>query len=198
MFSKRWAGAAVSLFLAGIAAGCVTPETESMDPPKRSITVCHGFGCLFTTPVAVTARDHKIMAGYFARATTAKAERAAISRAVQYFEKRAASVIGKRDGPRSSPREIGKAGQMDCIDESENTRALLVYLRRAGLLKHYTVESNATRGILLDSRFFHSTAVVRDKGGERWAIDSWYEATGGAPDIMPLEEWRTRGVMGQR
>ena len=36
------------------------------------------------------------------------------------------------------------------------------------------------------------------KGGTRWAVDSWYEPMGGKPDVMPLDQWKSRGVMGER
>lgn len=87
---------------------------------------------------------------------------------------------------------------MDCVDESTNTRALLLYLERRKLLRHHTVERNVTRGFLIDGRYPHATAVLQDRSGKKWAIDSWYEPTGGAPDIRPLSEWLKRGVMGVR
>jgi len=195
---RYWAKAAMVLAIAGSVAGCVSTPPEAGGPAETTIRVCHGFGCLYKTQVPIRGSDARRLAGYFARASNPAAERTAISRAVQHFEERAAAAIGKRDGPKSSARQNGLFGQMDCIDESQNTRALLVYLQGRGLLKHHKVESNVTCGLLLDSRYFHSTAVVRDSTGRHWAIDSWYEPAGGAPDIMPLDEWRKRGVMGER
>ena len=49
------------------------------------------------------------------------------------------------------------------------------------------------RGFFLDGRYPHATAVIGDASGVKWAVDSWYEPAGGAPDIMPLREWRSRG-----
>ena len=50
----------------------------------------------------------------------------------------------------------------------------------------------------VDGRYPHSTAVLSEKGGTRWAVDSWYEPMGGKPDVMPLDQWKSRGVMGER
>lgn len=133
-----------------------------------------------------------------AGASSPKAERAAVSRAVRYYEDRAVRVIGVPDQPKSKASQYHRRGQMDCVDESTNTRSLLLYLQRLGLLKHHTVDRNVTRGFLLDGRYPHATAVLRDRSGTKWAIDSWYEPTGGPPDIRPLSEWLKRGVMGVR
>jgi hypothetical protein len=133
-----------------------------------------------------------------AGAQSPKAERAAVSRAVRYYEDRAAGVIGIRDQPKSDASQHHRRGQMDCVDESTNTRSLLLYLERRGLLKHHTVGRNVTRGFLLDGRYPHATAVLRDRSGKNWTVDSWYEPMGGPPDIMPLSEWMKRGVMGAR
>ena len=133
-----------------------------------------------------------------AGASSPKAERAAVSRAVRYYEDRAVRVIGVPDQPKSKASQYHRRGQMDCVDESTNTRSLLLYLERRRLLKHHTVDRNVTRGFLIDGRYPHATAVLRDRSGKKWAIDSWYEPMGGPPDIMPLPEWVKRGVMGVR
>jgi len=162
------------------------------------LTVCHGFACTYRTQLPWTASDRKTIAGYFRGARTPQAERRAISRAVQHFERRSTQVIGVRDAPKSDAKQNGRVGQMDCVDESTNTQTLLRHLAGEGLLKHHAVRSRASRGFLLDGRYFHWTAVVRDPKGTDWAIDSWYEPAGGPPDIMPLEEWKKRGVRGER
>ena len=87
---------------------------------------------------------------------------------------------------------------MDCIDESTNPRAVLLYLDQRHLLAFHTVRANTARGVLIDGRYPHWTAAVRDNSGKDWAVDSWFEAAGGPPDIVPLSYWRTRGVWGER
>jgi len=129
-----------------------------------------------------------------AGARSPSAERSALSRAVRYYEERAFSATGFRDRAKT---QIGKPerGQMDCIDESTNTRALLLYLAERGLLKHHKVERNVSRGYFLDKRYPHFTAVVSDPAGVKWAVDSWYKPMGGAPDIMLLGQWKLRGQL---
>jgi hypothetical protein len=168
-------------------------------PSAGRIFVCHGFDCRRRTQLVLTRNDASRFASIMASGrSSAQAERAAISKAVQYFETRAGQVIGVQDKPKSNLTQSGLMGQMDCIDESTNTRMLLQHLASRGLIRHHSVEGNVSRGAFVDGRYPHSTAVIREKGGKAWAVDSWYEAMGGPPDIMPLAEWQSRGVGGQR
>ncbi|APF37549.1 hypothetical protein IMF23_18740 [Chelatococcus daeguensis] len=180
---------------------CALSAMDSASRPavaQNVIHVCHGYGCWFRASLVLDAADTRRFAAILARGRRSPAaERAAISDAVRHFERRAFDVIGIRDEPRSRFGASGEPGQMDCIDESTNTRALLLYLAEHDLLRHHTVRSVASRGFLIDGRYFHSTAVIRDTGGTDWAVDSWYAPMGGAPDILPLSEWRVQGLSSQ-
>jgi hypothetical protein len=197
---SRPAASVVLLVLAGAIAGCTSStsrydaQIKKVDPAR--IYVCHGFDCYFKTRLDITAADARRFSQIMASgAASPQAERAAISKAVQYFETRAGQAVGVRDDPKSSFGKSGQKGQMDCIDESTNTRSLLRYLAKRGLLRHHTVESNVSRGFFIDGRYPHSTAVILEKGGVKWAVDSWYAPMGGAPDIIPLSDWLPRGVL---
>ena len=164
------------------------------------LTACHGYNCYFRTRFALDdgdmARIRAIMEG---GAASPAAEREAVGRAVAYFEDKAGDAIGVRDRAKSTLDEGGTKGQMDCIDESTNTRTFMLLLQKKGLLKHHAVQSNVSRGFFLDARYPHSTAVLKErKSGRLWAVDSWYEPMGGRPDILALSEWKKRGVGGER
>ncbi len=175
------------------------PFASDWGASLESIQVCHGHGCARKTRLdldkAATRKFASIMA---TGAKSAAAERRAVSTAVQYFEQRSAAIIGTRDGPKSRFLASVPKGQMDCVDESINTRSLLLYLEIRGLLNHHVVARNVSRGFFADGRYPHFTAVLRDKAGAKWAVDSWYEPAGGAPDIWPLPAWKKRGVSGER
>lgn len=190
-----------ALLLPAIAAGCMSTSPErgsglelGYDMPKR-IDICHGYGCRYRSRLDLDAADgerfRKIMQ---TGAASPAAEREAISKADQYFEDRAFDATGIRD-KRGADVAGAARGQMDCIDESTNTNALLVYLAERGLLKYHTVEKRVSRGFLLDGRYPHWTAVISDPGGTKWVVDSWYAPMGGAPDIIPLSEWMPRGFL---
>ena len=188
------------MLLCGLAAGCVSgPEggSHGLEPGDRQIDVWHGYSGKYKSKLTLGAADARHFASILAAGQKSpQAERAAIARAVSYFESRTFDVTGIRDDPQSKFGASGVRGQMDCIDESTNTRALLLYLENRKLLQHHTVARNASRGLLVDGRYFHNTAVVRDASGVKWAVDSWYAPMGGAPDILPLSDWMPRGFLG--
>ena len=165
----------------------------------ETLKVCHGYSCHYQTRLQLSASDMARMRSILrAGAGSAKAERRAVSQLVQYYERRAAGAVGIKDRAKSDFGGGRERGQMDCIDESTNTTALLRLVAGRGWLKHHTVARPASRGFFVDGRYPHSTAVLVDAGGEKWTVDSWYEPAGGPPDIMPLSRWRMRGVMGER
>ncbi|WP_169287197.1 hypothetical protein [Chelativorans sp. ZYF759] len=162
------------------------------------IHVCHGFDCRNTTRLDMGAADRATLTRIMEAGSPGPAqERAAIARAVQHFEERSTEVIGVRDEARSNIAQTGQVGQMDCIDVSTNTRSLLLYLAEIGLLRHHVVETNVTRGAIVDGRYFHATAVIRETGtGERWSVDGWYGPGGAAPQIKPMSQWLGEGFLG--
>lgn len=182
-------------------AGLVSVSTLGAVPapshaaPGTRIDICHGYGCAFRSRLDLGPGDAARFAAILAAGRSSpKAERAAIARAVGYFEKRAQQVTGVRDAPQSKFGASKIKGQMDCVDESTNTDALLRYLQGRGLLRYHKVEAKTSRGFLLDGRYPHWTAVVRAPDGVKWVVDSWYAPMGGAPDIIPLGDWKQRGV----
>lgn len=186
-----------------VLSGCVSSSSNYSAVKKETtaatLAVCHGFDCRNRTALHLTPDDARRFASIMAGGkASAERERRAVAAAVSYFENRSAQTIGVRDTAKSTLAQSGRLGQMDCIDESTNTRTLMLYLQGRGLIRHHRVESNVSRGFFADGRYPHSTAVLSEKGGRTWAIDSWYEPAGGRPDVMPLETWKTRGVMGER
>jgi hypothetical protein len=187
----------VSAVLTGLlVASCTTEMPTVPTTGSEHVEICHGYGCKFRSKLMLTASDEKEFAAIMASgAKSPAAERQAIARSVAYFENRTRQVTGVTDQRKSELGAAGIRGQMDCIDESTNTRTLLKYLERHGLLRHHDVAMNASRGFLIDGRYPHNTAVIRDASGKKWAVDSWYAPMGGAPDILPLSEWLPRGFL---
>lgn len=165
----------------------------------QTFSVCHGYDCYYRTKVALSAKNELRIQNLLKKTNrSAGDERKALRTAIALFEERSTAAIGVRDEPKM---QFGKArikGQMDCVDESINTDAFLRYLQSRGWLKHHTPERRTTRGSFIDGRYPHWAAVIKDKSGQSWAVDSWYEAGGGLPDIMPLQDWKRRGYGGER
>jgi hypothetical protein len=160
-------------------------------PDGDRIYVCHGYSCRIVTPLTLSAADiQAIAAPLGAGAADAAAERAALSRAVQIFE----TLVGARIGTSADlpATQVGRSrpDQTDCIDEATNTTSVLRVLKQHGYLKHHRVLQPSSRGFFLDGRYPHSTAVISETGGAKWAVDSWPRANGEAPVIEPLSKWR--------
>ncbi|ODT08208.1 MAG: hypothetical protein ABS58_04020 [Mesorhizobium sp. SCN 65-20] len=172
------------------------PPAAQAAPITNRIDVCHGYGCAFRARLYLGAGDAQRFASILAAGkSSAEAERAAIGQAVSYFEKRVQQVTGVRDEPKSEFGASKVKGQMDCVDESTNTDTLLRYLQGRGLLKYHKVEARTSRGFLFDGRYPHWTAVIRAPDGVKWVVDSWYAPMGGLPDIIPLSDWKPRGLL---
>ena len=165
----------------------------------KDLPVCHGYGCAFSKPLPLSAADEEKLSAIMAQgAASAEAERKALASAIAYLETRSVAVLGVRDFAKAALTGAGRAGQMDCIDESTNSTTFLRHLEAGRLLRHHSVEKPTSRGIMIDGRYPHWTAVLKADDGSKWAVDSWYEPGGGLPDVDPLDYWRTRGVMGER
>ncbi len=190
------------LRLAAVLAGCVGHSAAGPEgwyagrgtwaPRGDRVAICHAFGCSRVTPVSFTKAEIARMAAPLARpAATPEAERRAISQAVQAFE----AIVGRRVGTSSDEGGFERIGggdptQMDCVDEATNTTSLLLLLSARGLLRHHRVAHPASRGILLDGRYPHASAVIAEtKGGAAWVVDSWPRANAEPPLVEPLPRW---------
>lgn len=170
-------------------------HAQNVQPRFR---VCHGYDCHYRTMVTLTAADQAKIRRLFSTTADAAGERKAIRKSVAIFEERSTQVIGVRDEPKMAFGRPNRKGQMDCIDESTNTDAFLHYLKANSLLRYHDVSRLDSRGFFIDGRYPHWTAVIVDRQKQKWAVDSWYEAGGGEPDIMPLKDWKKRGRGGSR
>lgn len=162
--------------------------------PAISMQVCHGYDCTYKTRIELTSPDWQRITSAFKRAAASPAnERKAIAQAIQVFEERSTRVIGVRDKPKMQFGQSRIRGQMDCVDESLNTDMLIRALAARSLLRHHRPATRTSRGIFLDGRYPHWTAVIVDPGKTAWAVDSWYEAGGKPPRILPLSQWKQQG-----
>ncbi|MGO4707128.1 hypothetical protein AB4072_15290 [Microvirga sp. 2MCAF38] len=162
-------------------------------PLNTVIIACHGYGCVRRTEISVSSGWFS-QVGAIMRAGrySPEAERKALSDAVRIYTTYLATQFGGRpDVPRSPPSLSGINGQMDCLDETANTTSLLLLLKEQGLLVHHDVASPQSRGIFLDGRYPHFTAVIVEVADHSsWAVDPWPRAPGAKPDLLPLEDWQ--------
>lgn len=165
----------------------------SIYPPSAgSMTVCYGFVCrrrhIFDFSAADRTALGKIMAGGKASAV---AERAAVQKAVIWFDRRLGPVIGtdKRIA-KADFRYFDDKHNYDCWDTTRNVTSLLLIMQDWGMFKHHTVGNPHYRGNALVLQTPHNTAVLRDKGtGTEWSVDMWTQAYAQPPAVMPVTQW---------
>jgi hypothetical protein len=170
-------------------------STVSIFPPNASrMTVCYGFVCRRREILEFTAADRaaltKILGG--GRASAA-AERAAVQKAVIWFDRRIGPVIGTdKRVAKADFRYFDAPHNYDCWDTTRNTTSLLLVLQEWGLLRHHVVGDPHYRGNALVLQTPHNTAVLVDRATKiEWAVDLWPRGYLQPPDVMPITRWVT-------
>ncbi|WP_297528932.1 hypothetical protein [Thiohalobacter sp.] len=157
-------------------------------PTPEAFSVCQDQGCRTLSTQSLDDGQWQTVRELFGRPGDAAAERRAIARVIARMEQWMGERTGTDADRPGTFAGLGRAGQMDCIDEATNTTTYLRLLEGTGLLVHHRVRDPATRINLL--AWPHTTAVIEDSQGRRFAVDSWFEANGEPPHIVPLEQWR--------
>jgi hypothetical protein len=162
--------------------------------PSSVLVVCHGFGCAYRNTFPLTPGRVAVLRGMLASPKSAKDERKALAKVVAWFDReggRTAGTVGRI--ARASAATKSGPTQMDCIDLTANVTELLSVLDRNKMLKFHHVGEPVSRGVFVDGKQPHTTAViVENAGGTEWSVDSWTKAYGQNPDIMTISEWKTR------
>jgi hypothetical protein len=156
---------------------------------NTNLPYCHGFGCTRRVSVPISGGPRSALDAIMAPgAASPEAERAAVEKAVTWFELQAIPLMGGViDHNGTDPKDNLKVGQTDCVDEAANTTTFLKFLSREGLLRHHTVARPVARGGLTVP---HVTAVLREKATSTlYAVDSWVADGGHPPAVMTLARW---------
>lgn len=167
-------------------------SVSTSPPTAETMTVCYGFVCRRRVELDFTAADRKALAQIIASGkASAVAERAAIQKAVVWFDKRMGPEIGTTTRvARADIRNRADANNYDCWDSTRNVSSLLLVLQEWGLFKHHTVGNPRYRGNILAMQLPHNTAVIVEKQSRiEWAVDMWTTKYLQPPDVMLLEQW---------
>ena len=198
---RRFARTGLLVLMAGLLAACTNrlPETPVgyvaqfgiADPAPRSFKYCFGHGCRESAQVSLDGAQWREIRDLLSEpAPDAAAERRLLSRAVAIYERYASIQAGtQNDGGIENWFVNGhRPGQLDCVDESVNTTTLLLMLDGEGLLRWHDVAGPAARGHLIDS-WPHQTAVIAERGGGTYALDSWFYENAKPAAVVPLTVW---------
>src|SRR4051812_15948179 len=169
--------------------------TVSIYPPSAtSMTVCYGFVCRRREILDFSPADRKALTQMLAAGkASAAAERAAVQKAVVWFDRRMGPVIGtNKRVAKADFRYFDDKHNYDCWDTTRNTTSLLLVLQEWGLLKYHTVGDPHYRGNALVLQTPHNTAVLVDRATRvEWVVDMWPRGYLELPDVMPVEKWVT-------
>ena len=158
---------------------------------EESVTVCFNYGCQRQETVRLADAQLESLRQLLASASDAEEERKAIALAVGRLYGWAAeqTPIGADRG--GNLADEGHEGRMDCIDHSTTADRLLRMIERHGWLRFHRVLDRVLRRRFLVME--HWSAVVEDRVGGRFVVDSWFGGALKPPLVMPLEEWLAGG-----
>src|SRR5438309_9884050 len=169
--------------------------TVSIYPPSAtSMTVCYGFVCRRREILDFTPADRKALTQVLvAGKASAAAERAAVQKAVVWFDRRMGPVIGTdKRVAKADFRYFDDKHNYDCWDTTRNTLSLLLVLQEWDLLKFHVVGDPRYRGNALVLQTPHNTAVLVDRATKvEWVVDLWPRGYAQPPDVMTVEKWVT-------
>ena len=170
-------------------------SSVSIYPPSaKSMTVCYGFVCRRRETLDFTAGDRSALTQIMAAGrASAAAERAAVQKAVTWFDRRMGPILGtNKRVAKADFRYFDDKHNYDCWDTTRNTTSLLLVLREWGLLKHHAIGDPRYRGNTLVLQTPHNTAVLVDRATKvEWVVDLWPRGYLQPPDVMTVQKWVT-------
>jgi hypothetical protein len=161
-------------------------------PSATSMTVCYGFVCRRREILDFTPADRATLRKILGTGrSSGAAERAAVQKAVIWFDRRMGPIIGTdKRVANADVRALDDRHNFDCWDTTRNMTSLLLVLQEWGLLKHHIVGDPHYRGNALVLQLPHNTAVLVDRETKtEWVVDMWTRGYGEPPDVKPLVEW---------
>jgi hypothetical protein len=170
-------------------------SSVSIYPPSATaMTVCYGFVCRRREILDFTTGDRSALTQILAAGrASAVAERAAVQKAVIWFDRRMGPVIGTNKRVANADiRALDSAHNFDCWDTTRNTTSLLLVLQEWGLFKYHVVGDPHYRGNALVLQLPHNTAVLIERATKvEWVVDMWPKGYAQPPDVMTLAKWVT-------
>ncbi|MCG6899495.1 MAG: hypothetical protein LJE75_05765, partial [Gammaproteobacteria bacterium] len=167
----------------------LSSPVRAVDSQLPELTICYNYNCSRAALVRPAAGEWQTVVNQFQPAArSAVEEREMIRRAIAVLEQ----IVGMqtptfRDRGRN-PVVDDWPGQMDCIDESTNTKRYLDLLQAQGLLRWHRVAERAYRApYLFDPHW--AGQIIELESGASYVVDSWYLDNGNPPYIQALNKW---------
>jgi hypothetical protein len=161
----------------------------AVDTQLPDITICYNYNCNRSALVRPAAGEWQTVLNQFQpTARSAAEEREMIRRAIAVLEQIAGTQTPTFRDRGRNPIVDDWPGQMDCIDESTNTKRYLDLLQGQGLLRWHRVAERAYRApYLFDPHW--AGQIIELETGESYVVDSWHLDNGNPPYIQMLYNW---------
>lgn len=153
------------------------------------VAVCYGYGCSAQAEIRYSTGQQGEVRRLLAYAGDPASERIILGKVVGRLYRWAGEQSPVRDDRGGNYADSDAPGKMDCIDHSTSTTRLLEMLQRLGYLRWHRVLAAEPR-YLLGVIANHWSAVIEEKGGGRYVVDSWFVNNGEPAVILPLDEWK--------
>jgi hypothetical protein len=168
-------------------------NSVSINPPTAStMTICYGFVCRRREILDFSAGDRKALTQIIAAGkASAAAERAAVQKAVIWWDRRVGPVIGTDKRIKNADfRYFDDKHNFDCWDTTRNITSLLLVMQEWGLFKYHFVGDPAYRGNALVLQTPHNTPVLIERATKvGWVVDMWTTSYAEPPEVMTVEQW---------
>jgi hypothetical protein len=166
----------------------------SIYPPSATgMTVCYGFVCRRREMLDFSAADRAALAKIMAAGrANAAAERAAVQKAVIWFDRRMGPILGTdKRVAKADFRANDDKHNYDCWDTTRNTTSLMLVMQAWNLFRFHDVGDPHYRGFSL-AQTPHNTAVLVERATKvEWAVDLWPRGYLQPPDVMTVAKWVT-------
>lgn len=170
----------------------VSMNIETKD--ESDVIVCSGYNCNSITQIYFSESDLSSIKKIFKEVNgrTGYEERQMIAAAIATMEVITGDIVGTKNdkGGVLENHHIGNPEKQDCVDESATSTSYLLFLQKNELITLHDVVVPQARGALIDGRWPHFSAVIREKlSGQQYVVDSWYRDNGLPPVIIELKKW---------
>ena len=153
------------------------------------ITICYNYNCNRTAAVHPAAAEwQRVINQFQPTAHSAAAERTMIRQAIAILEDIAGTQTPTYLDRGRNPIVDDWPGQMDCIDESTNTKRYLDLLQARGLLHWHRVVERAYRAPYVFDQHW-AGQIIELETLDSYVVDSWYLDNGKPPYIQALNDW---------
>ena len=164
----------------------------AVDRPLPEVTICYNYDCNRTAHVRPGVDEWSTIVNQFKPAArSAVEERGMIRRAVAVLEHIAGTQTPTYRDRGRNPIVNDWPGQMDCIDESTNTKRYLDLLQERGLLRWHRAAERVYRAPHLFDQHW-AGQIIELETLDRYVVDSWFLDNGNMPYIQAASAWQRK------